>query len=50
MSLFYLSLKVAKPRKFSIKESVLELKKLREKEFIYSIEKRLIWLISVLKF
>ena len=39
---------MAKPREFPIKESVLELKLLRKKQSSYRIEKRVIWLESIL--
>lgn len=39
---------MAKPRKFTIKESVLELKTLRKKQSNFKYEKRLIWLQSTI--
>lgn len=39
---------MAKPREFSIKESVLELKSLRKKQSSFKYEKRLLWLELIL--
>jgi transposase len=39
---------MAKPREFTVKESALELKVLRKKQSKYHLEKRIIWLESIM--